>query len=142
LEADTKKLAGETAPKGQQSDPRAAKAAEHLKNAATHQEAAARNLSIPSLPEAQKAQGKAIKEIRKALESMKGKDANNGRQGEKPAGSQEKPQPKPNAQGRKPQSTPPPRDETAGDILDQEKEDRQRRTMGQPGGYKPVDKDW
>jgi len=141
LRSDTEKRAGEM--ELQKESPGAAKAAEHLRGAAVHQEAAARNLEVASIPEAGKSQQKALEEMKKAWESMQGGDSQGSQKEErKPEAAGDRPEPKPGAQGDKPQTAQPPKDEAAHDIISQEKDDREKRTKGAAGGYTPVDKDW
>jgi len=123
-------------------DETATEAVQHLKAATAEQSAAGRNLSHRSLGKAHANQENAIEEMKKALGRMSG--ASPGSQQQKRTGKpeQHKESPaKPEDQANDRQVAIP-RDETAHDILDQEKENRKRRERRVRGGYSPVDKDW
>jgi Ca-activated chloride channel family protein len=150
--------------KGAQKPPKAPSPAEearrHLDQAAKDQDAAAGKLDQKQSAAAQPDQEAALKELKQAQSALKQqgpqaggqkKQAQQGQGGRKnqPASSpqaspQQAPPTKPQAQpsgGRQPPQLAQTND-SAQDILEEEKENRERRRMPMAGGYRPVDKDW
>ena len=103
---------------------------EHLERATGAQDGAEKDLRKKQLASAQGFEKRALEEMKKALEAMRGDDQQQNQEGEQQQ--QQEPQ----------QQAAAPRDETAHDILDEEKENRKRRQPPRAGGYRPVDKDW
>jgi len=139
LRDDTKALSDQFAkagppPQPNQPQPPTAKARQHLDRAATEQAVAAERLARHQLDPARPPQAKALDELNKALASLAGPPQPQGGQDQQ---QQQQQQPQPQQQ-----QAAKPRDEKARDILDEEKENRERRRPAAPGGYRPVDKDW
>jgi Ca-activated chloride channel family protein len=150
LQQDTRDLGRELAGAQQQEPSPADEARRHVENAVREQEEAAGKLDEERLEDAQPDQRQAADELRKALASLA------GGQEERQAGGQEQGQQGEEAErsqagaeeGERPEE--PPEDQAAamqlsdqvGDILDEEKENRERRRVRRAAGYRPVDKDW
>jgi len=115
------------------------KARTHVESAATEQAVAAQRLHKQKLAEAKPSQEKALKELQDALQTMSGQQPAAAPQQPKER-QQRKQQQK--AEEREPEKGR--RNETARDILNEEKENRRQRHLGPraPGGYRPVEKDW
>ncbi len=145
------------------------KAQEHLDKAMSHQEDAERDLHDQQAQEAQKDQEKALEELQKAREALNQpkedqQDKQQQQQGEsdekqkddkqQQTSSDENDKEQENAQqqqqqqqsapeeGEESEMKAAPLDEAAQDILEEEKELREMRRVRQPGGYRPVEKDW
>ncbi len=145
------------------------KAQEHLDKAMSHQEDAEQDLHDQQAQEAQKDQEKALEELQKAREALNQpkedqQDKQQQQQGEsdekqkddkqqqKSSDENDKEQENAQQQQQQQQSVPEegeesemkaaPLDEAAQDILEEEKELREMRRVRQPGGYRPVEKDW
>jgi len=125
-------------------------AREHLDRAASEQALAESRLRRDKPDEALPVQAKALDELRKAMESMtdqpQGQDQQDkqdqeDKQQQPEEGAQDQPE---SDQGDQEQAQPEAAalDERANDILDEEKENRRRRELRVPGGYRKVDKDW
>ncbi len=117
------------------------KAAKHIENSADMQEKAAGDLKKQKLEDAIPNQGKSLEELKKALASMSNPNENQGK------GEDQQKQDSANkeSQDKKPedkQAQAVPRNETAQDILNEEKDNKEKRRVRTPGGYRPVDKDW
>ncbi|MCD6365558.1 MAG: tetratricopeptide repeat protein [Planctomycetes bacterium] len=129
------KLAGQQKTTTQPATPATERARQYLDGATTEQAAAQEELRKRQLKKARPLQKRALQELEKAMEALAGRD-NQGRQ---PQPQQQRPESQPAQQE---QAKSPRRDETAREILDEEKENRQRRSLQVPGGMRPVDKDW
>jgi tetratricopeptide (TPR) repeat protein len=157
LAADQNNLKGETEDVAEQMDmppgqhgAHSTKGKEHLERAVSEQSVAEKGLQNESLTEAYRAQQKAAEEMKKALEAMNNAGEENNQQNE---GKQEEPQ---KANQQQPGSPAEPEmrepeqqqkaeaqhDETANDILNEERANREQRQARIPGVYRPVDKDW
>jgi len=140
-QGDIRKGTGEVAqklaqplPQGQQRPPQLEQAKQHLDRATAEQAVAEEHLRKQKLGDARPGQDKALDEMKKALAALAGKQPPN--QGQQPKQQPQQPQPQPQQQTAKP------KDERAKDILNEEKENRERRRVGVAGGQRPVDKDW
>ena len=154
LQAETEELAKNMPnPAGQQSLSEETPAEKHLKNAEKEQNAASENLEENHTSEAKPNQEKALKELKEALESLKGDQDSGGQQQEQQQERQQGNQQE--QQGVSPEEEP--QDpgeqqeeraaeaqlmEDAHDILDEERENMERRQMQAAGAYRDVDKDW
>ena len=155
---DTQKLAekikGQSAQKKQGGEPQALS---HLNNAVKEQEAAEGNLRNSHIPEAEKNQENAVKEMKDALtppdknqnkqgnQQKEEKQQNKGQQGQqKDRNKQEKNEPSQDQKASQDQEQAKVQkaDETAQDILDEERENQKQRRMRTSGGYSDVEKDW
>lgn len=128
------------------------KGKEHLERAVSEQGAAEEELQKENLASAHGAQQNAAMEMKKALEAMSdGGDRENQQQNEREqeeqqgANQQQQPDTPSKPEGQEPeqqQKAMAQRDETAHDILDEERENREQRQIRVRGGYRPVEKDW
>lgn len=138
------------------------KAKEHVSNAIQDQKEAGDNLEKQNFNKAGESQKQAADELKKALESLndkksessgRKKDQDQDKQGDKEKGDkeqkdgeQEKPLPATPEQGEEGETQPelevPPPDQTARDLLNEEKENRRLRQMQSTHGLHPVEKDW
>jgi tetratricopeptide (TPR) repeat protein len=146
LQGETEDLAKNMPkPTGQQSTSKETEAERHLKNAAKEENAASGNLEQNHISEAKTNQEKALKELKEALESLK-KDQNNGGQQQGNQQEQQSSSPEEIPQDQREQEEDQSAEaqllEDAHDILDEEKENRERRQMQAVGGYREVEKDW
>ena len=110
-------------------------AQKHLRQAVAEQTTAEQHLRKENLPEAQPDQQEALEQMQKAMDALSGES--------KPKPGQQKQDQNQN-QNQQPKSQPQPqqRDKNAQDILNEEKENKQKRQIRVPGQYRPVDKDW
>ncbi|MBN1627618.1 MAG: tetratricopeptide repeat protein [Deltaproteobacteria bacterium] len=124
----------------------------HLENAVKEQDAAGGNLDLNNIKEAEKNQDDAIEELKEALDSLE-EDGNKG------AGKEDKDQ-QDKQQGQQQQASSPDESQKdasdqaqeqvsaaevsddARDILNDEKENKEKRRAVAIGGYKEVEKDW
>jgi Ca-activated chloride channel family protein len=150
LQAETEELAKNMPNStGQQALSEETQAEKHLKNAEKEQSAASEHLEENHTSEARPNQEKALKELNEALESLKGDQDSKGQQQGQQQGNQQE------QEGVSPEEAPQDREqqqeeqaaeaqlmEDARDILDEEKENRERRQMQAAGAYRDVDKDW
>lgn len=129
-------------------------AKEHVDRATGHQADAEKELKQGQAAQAQASQDEAIEELEKARDSLNNPDQsgeqqqqdsdsqdqqqNEQQQNEQQAQQQESQQ---QQEGKPEEMAGTPRDETARDILNEEQENRRRRTLA-VGRYAPVDKDW
>ena len=154
LQGETGELA-KNMPKlaGQQSLSEETLAEKHLKNAEKEQNAASENLEENHTSEAKPNQEKAVMELKEALESLKGDQDSVGQQQEQQKEQQQGNQQE--QQGSSPDEAPQDPEEQqeeraaeaqpledAHDILDEERENMERRQMQEAGGYRDVEKDW
>jgi len=139
IKDDTKglseKLAKQQKTTTQPANPPMERARQHLDQAATEQAVAEEGLRKQRLEEARASQESALQELAKAMESLAGQSS----PGQQPQAQQQRSESQPAQQE---QAKSPRQDETAGEILEEEKENRQRRSLQMPGGIQPVDKDW
>ncbi len=153
LQAETEDLAKNMPkPAGQQPSTDETAAERHLKNGAKEQSAASGNLEQDHTSEAKINQAKALKELKEALESLKenqGAGKKQEQQQEQQQGNQQaqqapSPEERPQDQGeqQEDQAAQAQLQEDAHDILDEEKENRERRQMQAAGAYRDVEKDW
>jgi len=115
------------------------KARRHVESAATEQTVAAERLHKQKLTEAKPSQEKALKELQDALKAMSGQQSGAAPQQPEEQQQQEQQQ---KAEKREPDKGR--RNETARDILNEEKANQRQRHLGPrvPAGYRPVEKDW
>ena len=150
LQAETEDLAKNMPrPAGQQPSSDETAAERHLKNAAKEQNAASGNLTEDHTSEAKINQEKALKELKDALESLKEDQSRGGQQEEEDQGNQQEqqgpsPEEMPQDQGEQQEDQAAEAQvlEDAHDILDEEKENRERRQMQAASAYRDVEKDW
>jgi len=113
-------------------DPRAQSAKRHLDASALDQGVAAEELGRERLDEARPNQKKALEELEKAARALA------DQQGQKQGRQKQQQQPQPQPQKQRAAA----KDEKAGDILKEEKENRKRRRVRGRTAYEGVDKDW
>jgi hypothetical protein len=150
LQAETEELAKNMPkPVGQQSLSEETPTEKHLKNAEKEQNEAAEHLEENHTSEAEPNQEKALKELKEALESLQGDQDSGGQKQEQQQGNQQEqegvsPQEEPQNPGeqQEEQAAEAQLMEDAHDILDEEKDNRERRQMQAAGAYRDVDKDW
>ncbi len=120
-------------------------AREDLQQAAAEQRKAGKDLEESDFDQAQASQEEARKKLEDALEAMGGKPRESEERDEKGKG-QAQPQPSETARNQPspadPGSQAAQQQQTARDILDKEKSDRQERQLGLAIKIVPVDKDW
>jgi len=147
LSEELNKTLQQAAQSGQQSP--FEKTKEHLDNSADEQEGAEEELRKEKLKDAEAGQEKALEYLKKALESME-QESPGGQQGksdrgqdnEKTESESEEPQQGDNEGQEDKENAGVPAADTARDILDEEKENREYRKLQRPWGQLPVDKDW
>jgi tetratricopeptide (TPR) repeat protein len=150
LQAETEELAKNMPNSGgQQSLSEGTPAEKHLKNAEKEQNAASEHLEENQTSEAKPNQEKALKELKEARESLRGDQDSGGQQQDQQQGNQQEqegvsPEEKPQDSGEQQEEQVAEAQlmEDAHDILDEEKENRERRQMQAAGAYRDVDKDW
>jgi tetratricopeptide (TPR) repeat protein len=103
-----------------------------LDEGAGEQALAEARLRKPDLDEARPSQERAAEKLQEALDKMTGQQQ--PQQGDQQQQQDQQPEEQQQAQA--------PRDEKAHDILDEEKDNRERRKSRAPAGHRPVDKDW
>jgi len=134
-----------------QTPPAMDKAAGHVDQSAGHQESAVDTLGRTRPWDAREDQEKALEELEKALDALKDQqqpqeqpqgqeDQRDEEQQQQPQENEGEPQQQPDKQADEQQAIP--LTDTAKDILEEEKENRDRRRLRRPAGYRPVDKDW
>lgn len=151
IQAETEDLAKNMPkPAGQQPFSEETPAEKHLKNAEKEQNAASEHLEENHTSEAKPNQEKALKELKDALESLKeDQESGGGQKQEQQQGNQQEqegvsPEENPQDPGEQQEERAAEAQlmEDAHDILDEEKENRERRQMQAAGAYRDVDKDW
>jgi tetratricopeptide (TPR) repeat protein len=150
LQAETEELAKNMPNSaGQQSLSEGTPVEKHLKNAEKEQNAASEQLEENQTSEAKPNQEKALKELKEARESLKGHQDSGGQQQDQRQGNQQEqegvsPEEEPQDSGEQQEEQVAEAQlmEDAHDILDEEKENRERRQMQAAGAYRDVDKDW
>lgn len=151
LKNQTEKLTEQMKPPQNKPNPSVEKSKGHLQRAISEQDKAEKKLEEQDLQNAHTAQEKAAEEMKKALGEAGGQGGDSPEQKEQ--GGQEKQnegqenragqESKPEQQGaEEQQQAAVQRDERVHDILDEERENRERRQLGVDGGYRAVDKDW
>jgi Ca-activated chloride channel family protein len=122
-------------------------ASSHLDSSLVDQYDALENLSRQAPGSAAPQQERGLDQLRRALEAlMQGKGGEDQQQSWKQQGQQQEQKPgqqqeQQQGQQQEQKLEQKPRDETAREILDEEKENRKNRQEGAQG-YRPVDKDW
>ncbi len=131
-------------------------AKEHVDRAAEKQRTAEEHLRKQEPEKAESDQAEALDELQKAKDALDSRQEEQERQkqgdpGEQnpsqapeqgePSEEEQQPQPQEGQEGEEDEDVPPP-NETAQGILDQEQVNKTQRQVVQPGGYRPVDKDW
>ncbi len=109
-------------------------AGEHLDRSATEQAVAEERLRKGQPDNAKPSQQMALDELEKALEALAGEQPQDQPQQEEDQSRQQTEQEKQQGVTRQ--------NKTAREILDEEKENRERRQLSSAGSYRPVDKDW
>jgi len=152
IQDETKKLSEKMSnlSQGQKGQPTPMdKAKEHLDKAGLEEGIAREKLEKEKLKGAQPNQSEALKELKKAMESLAGPSGGGqGKEGENEQSEKQAQQQKKeggenrHAQQQERPAGSAPRDERARDILNEEKENRDRRQRQVPLGQIPVDKDW
>lgn len=151
LKRETEKVAKQMDTHQGQHGTSSTKGKEHLERAVSEQSEAEERLQKEKLASAYRAQQNAAKEMKKALEAMSGGGEGNPQQNEREqeeqqgVNQQQQPGTPSKPEGEEPeqeQKAVAQRDETAHDILDEERENREQRQIRVPGGYRPVEKDW
>ena len=126
------------------------KAAEHVGESARHQDSAVDTFERTRPWDGRDHQEQALDELEKALDALKeGQNQQGQPQAKDDPGDKKKDQPQQD-QGEPEEQPEEPRDQqqaipltdTAKDILEEEKENRERRRLRTPAGYRAVDKDW
>ena len=163
IKRDTEKLSDKmsqqlppTQPDQQPSSMQQAK--DHVNRAAVDQQAAEEMLKEGRPEDAHPAQEKAAEELEKALAALTNSSPQQNEQNQKEQDGQQQDQNDNQQQDKQDQQqasqqqqqdqqqqqemTAQKPDETARDIIEEEKENRDRRVLLVPGGYQPVDKDW
>jgi len=119
-----------------------------VEQSATRQDEAIEDLEGGHPHDARDDQEAALDQLEKALEALmdqqEGEQPQSDNQQDQGEQSQQQPQqkqgePKPSPEE---QMQAVPLTDTAKDILEEERENRERRRVRQPGGYRAVDKDW
>ena len=147
LSEELSKRLQQAAQSGQQSP--LEKTKEHLDNSVNEQEGAEEELRKEKLKDAEPGQEKALEYLKKALESMKQESpgqqqgkSDKGQDNEKTQGESGEPQQGADQGQEDKENAGIPVTDTARDILDEEKENRDYRKLQRPAGQLPVDKDW
>lgn len=138
--------------KGQDSASDDVTASEHLENAVKEQEAAYGNLDLNNAEEAEKNQEDAIEELKEALDSLE--EEGNSNAGQDDTDQQDRPQGQEQQASSSDESQNDNSDQTeeqvsaaevsddAQDILNEERENKEKRRAVTIRGYKEVEKDW
>lgn len=133
--------------------PETDQAKEHVDRAAEKQRSAEEHLRNQEPEKAESDQVEALDELKEAKDALDNQQEQQGQQkqgdpgdqepeqGEAPEDQQQQAQPQDGQEGEEDANVPPP-NETAENILDQEQVNKAYREVVQPGGYRPVDKDW
>lgn len=151
LQNETRELAANMpkpqAPQQQNIPPPANPAEKHLANAANEQGAAAEKLEQNQPDSALSNQEESLEELQKALDSLTNKqdqqqcdNKQQQQQGEQPSSPDQDENQKQDKE--KQQETMAQLPDDAENILDEEKENKNRRQLQTSGGYRDVDKDW
>jgi len=136
--AEALKQSGQSRPTAGEKNP-IDEAKEHLGRSVAHQSDAEAELGDNQPEEAIPSQEQALEELKEAQEALSGRSLPQRGEGQR---QQQESQPQQEQESEGEQQEARQLDEKAEDILDEEKDNRERRRVRTSGGYKPVDKDW